>query len=135
MYMGNYSEAEQIFERILDSYKRNFGEEHIQTARIMRSLGEVNLLKDNLDAAEKFFVKAYQIFQANKHPDLYIFLESMADLELKKSQKAKDEGSMEKAEDFAKRASEHLQHALKTLHIYFPKVSCHMKRIQKKLSL
>lgn len=134
MHMKEYKKAKQIFETVLANFKTNFGENHIQTARILRSLGQINLLEDNLEEAEPLLLAALNTFQENKHPDCYMFLESLADLNLKKSQKRKREGKGDQEVECKNKANAYLHQALKILHVHFPKETPHIKRIQKKLN-
>jgi tetratricopeptide (TPR) repeat protein len=132
--LGEYKKAREIFEDTLAIYKKNFGDNHIQTARILQKLGEISLLEGSLETAESLFAKTLEISQQNKHPDSYIFLESMGDLYLKKYKKATYEGNSLLAKDFKAKANEYFQEALKTVEDYFPKDSPHFKRIQPKIT-
>lgn len=132
--LGEYKKAREIFEDTLAIYKKNFGDSHIQTARILQKLGEISLLEGSLETAESLFAKTLEISQQSKHPDSYIFLESMGDLYLKKYKKAIYEGNSLLAKDFKTKANEYFQEALKTVEDYFPKDSPHFKRIQPKIT-
>lgn len=85
MDLGNYSKAREFLEKSLICCKNYFGNNHVETAKLINSLGESYFLEGNIETAEKFFHQALLIFQKVNHPDIDIVLENLSKLNIKKS--------------------------------------------------
>jgi tetratricopeptide (TPR) repeat protein len=65
---GRYDLALPQAQRSVELAQQIYGKDHLETARSMRNLGFVQLVKNDLDAAEETFEKAYEIYK--KQADL-----------------------------------------------------------------
>ncbi|WP_032113570.1 tetratricopeptide repeat protein [Candidatus Paracaedibacter symbiosus] len=133
MKLGNYKKAKHLLERTLIIYKKNYGKDHTATARILQRLGQVYLLEGNTEAAENLISKSLKIFQQNKHPEIYICLESLAELYLKKSNIVMSTGDMGRAQVFKRQAIDCLKEALEIVKERVSPHSPHITRIHFKL--
>lgn len=131
--LDNYEEAKNLIEKSLITYENHYGKDHIETAKVLGILGQVYLLKDNFKTAEGFLQNALDIFQKSKHPEIYLVLEGLADLNLKKSiSEAKKENKLQ-SQRLKAQAMDYLEQALEIVKANFPKNSRHIMRIQNKL--
>lgn len=131
--LGDYQKARILLQKCLVIYTKYYGENHVKTARILRDLGNLDLLENNLENAGKLINKALNIFAMNKHPDIYTVFESLADLYLKKSIDYDKIHNNQQSVIFKEQASEYLNIAMKTLRDHFPQDSGHFKRIENKI--
>jgi tetratricopeptide (TPR) repeat protein len=130
---GNYKEAKGLLEKALIAYEKYYGNTHIETARVINSLGHVSLLEGNLETAESLLNRAFQIFEHNKHPDIYICLETSSELYQKKSEQADKAGLTPQAQVLKGQAQHNLKQALEIVKTHFPIDSAHRKRIEQRL--
>lgn len=134
LHLGLYEKAKELIEKAFVIYKEYFSENHVYTADILRSLGQAYLLEGNLAQAEKFLQQSLTIYQKEEHLDIYAILENMAELYLKKSTQALEEGNAEDAKNFKNQAIAFLDQALKIIKLHFPIDSPHILRIEAKQS-
>jgi tetratricopeptide (TPR) repeat protein/DNA-binding CsgD family transcriptional regulator len=78
--MGKYDLAKEILEQKIDKYSQYHGAEHVRTAEVINSLGNVYLLQKDFAKAEELFKKALNIFQKRNHPNAYMALENLSEL-------------------------------------------------------
>jgi len=123
-YLKDFQKAKIFLEKSLATCERVFGKNHIEPARVLRDLGLVYLCEDKLKEAEDFLSRAFSAQQ--KHPDTYLFSESMSDLFLRKS-------IVEKNKNFKEQAINYLKQAMEQVQENFPKDSPHLKRLKTKL--
>lgn len=128
----NYEKAKHYLNNALISYENHYGKNHLETAHLLKSLGQVYLLENNLKIAEEFLGKALDIFQKNKHPHEYKCLEDFSELYQKKAEKANKAGLVKQAQQFKNQAHQHLKQALDIVKTHFPEDSPHTRRIQSK---
>lgn len=131
--LGQYEKAKIFLNKGLVIYEKEFGNNHIETARILRDLGQTYSLEGHLEFAEIFLNKALKIFRESHHPEIYLSLEILAELSLKKSTQAMHEENPPLSLNFKKKAVDDLTQALKTVETYFPIDSPHRERIEIKL--
>ena len=124
-----HEKARILLEESLTFYQKTYGEDHIETARVLNNLGQVYLLEGRQNASERFMKRALAIFQYRKHPESYKALESLADLYLKRSVQEK----MGQSQGFKKQAIDSLKKALEIVKNHFPDDSSHTVRIQSRL--
>jgi len=131
--LSNYQKAKSLFEESLTIDEKNYGKEHIETARVLLGLGQVYFLENHIEIAEKFIRRALDIFRQNKHLDSYMCLESLVEVDIKKSIQSKNEGNDQQSKSFKEEAIDYLKQALEIARTHFPKDSSHITRIQSKL--
>jgi len=131
--LGDYKEAKKILKKTLVIYEKNYGKNHIKTAWILKNLGQVYFQEGNLEATENLVNKALNVFQQNKHPDIYMVFEDLAELNLKKSFFAGNKRDLQQSKNFKTRAINYLKQALKIVQTNSPEDSPHITRIQSKL--
>ena len=56
----------------------------MEIALVLWDLGKVYFLEGNVEAAANFMKKALDIFQRNAHPDAYLILKDLLEVEQKK---------------------------------------------------
>lgn len=131
--LGKNKEAALLLNCSLASYRRIYGEEHVQTARVLVSLGQAYLLANNLENAETSLNKAKVIYHKNHHPDIYMTLEALAQLYLKKTEIVGRRYTPQQSKAYSNTAIKLLQDALKIAKNHFPEDSSHIVRIQEQL--
>lgn len=117
--LHNYDIAQQLLEKSIPIYEKTYGMRNVETARVVRTLGQTYLLKGDLKTAKIHFENILNIFQENKHPDVYKVGEDLADLFLIVESKDKTIG--------------YLTQSLEVVKTAFPENSPHRIRIQDKL--
>jgi tetratricopeptide (TPR) repeat protein len=132
--LKDHQKAKDLVKKSLIIYEKYYGKDHIKTARVLKDLGLVYLEEGQLETAEELLVKALGIFQQSKHSDIYLFLESLAELFLKKSFFERDKGNLQQSQGLKKQAINYLEQALTTVKNHFPEDSPHIVRIEKKLN-
>ena len=133
IHFKRYKEARNILETCLSYTEHLYGKNKIQNARIICYLGDLELAEGHLDLAESNMEKAYALFKDSDHTDMYIPLESLADLykqKFKNAQKVQNLTEQEKCYENYKRF---ITEAHKIIQERFPSGSDHVKRIEKKL--
>ncbi|MDF2966089.1 MAG: hypothetical protein K0Q51_1477 [Rickettsiaceae bacterium] len=131
--LGEYEKAEELLQVALKTHETVYGNRHIQTANVVNSLGEVYLLTNRIELAEAYLEKALKIYKQTNHPDIYLTLEAITDLNMKKSTYAVNQGNLAEAERFRKSSIICLKEALGIANKHFTKHSAHIKRINSKL--
>ncbi len=124
--LKQYETAKDLLEKSLTIYEREQGKEHITTAWILQDLGRVYLLENQLETAENLLKKALEIFQQTQHSEIYIVLENLTELYLKKYIQTQ-------SQSFKSQATGSLTQALEIVKAHFPSDSPHIKRIQENL--
>ena len=132
--MGHFDKALNFLEKGLKSYENHYGQNHIEIARVLVNFGQVYILKDELNTAETFLVKASKIFEGNKHPHQYMALEALAQLDLKKSLNKEKNGDRHQAQLLKAKAIIAFKESLEIVKEHFPKDSPHIERIQSRLT-
>lgn len=130
--MEKYEKAKIYLEKALNYYMNDFGENHVETAQILKDLGDVYFLEGNLEAAESLFTRALTIFQEKNHPSAYKCLESFSDMAAKKYQETKEK-NVEEAQYFKTKAVDELSKALEIVKAALPPDAPHIMRIEAKL--
>jgi tetratricopeptide (TPR) repeat protein/DNA-binding CsgD family transcriptional regulator len=133
MKLNDYKKAKNLLEKNLIIYQNNYGKNHIKVARILCNLGKIFLLEDRLERAEGFFYSALNIFQKNESPDIYLVLEDLAEVTLKKSTFEKNKGDVQKTQNFKIQAISYLNQAIEVVRTHFSEHSPHIARIQSKI--
>ncbi len=118
--LGNFEASYQLLNRTLEYVERVFGKDHTEYARVLRGLGETQLLEGNLELSEINLKRAAQVYQLNHHPELTFVFEDLAELYLKKENETE--------------TKEHLTKAAELANMYYPKDSVHIRRIVEKLN-
>ena len=132
--LDNYEKAKILLKKSYIVYKKIYGSKHIETARVLKELGEVYLAENQMKAAETLIMTALKISQESKHPDEYAFLESLAELYFKKSIQAMKKKDIQQSQKFKDQAIFYLRQALKTAVNNFSENSYHIRKIQCKLT-
>ncbi len=128
--LKNYEKANKYSDQSLLIFEKCYGKNHIQTGKALKNLGEIALLNNKLIEAEAFLCKTLEIFQLNKHPEIYLILEDCAELYLKKSEESTN---TQQSQGLKKKSVSQLRQAIETLKTYFPKESKNLSRIKTKL--
>jgi tetratricopeptide (TPR) repeat protein/DNA-binding CsgD family transcriptional regulator len=131
--LGNYKKAKSYLEQSLAFYEDYYGEHHIETARILRDLSLSYLQEGKINDATKLLDKASGGFLQKRHPDSYMFYETLAELYLRKSINQEKEGNIRQSKKFKIQAIDFLKQALETVKNNFSEESPHTIRIQSKL--
>lgn len=126
----DYEKAKKTFEECLSIYETNFGRTHIETARILRNLGEVHLQLGYLETAENLTNEALEVFQKNSHSESFMCLENLAELYMKKSDKTKLKINKQQYNNYMNRSINYLKQALEVAKDHFPENSRHITKIQ-----
>ena len=92
------------------------------------------MLKGNLIQAEVLLNNSYTILQKNLHPDIYLVLESLANLSLMKAKLLKNKHNIQKVFMFHEQAHNYLNQAYEVVKSHFGNSSPHLFRIREKLS-
>ncbi len=79
-----YDEAKKLKLEVLDSYTKYYGENHIQRARVLKDLGELEY-KNNIKQGKKYIKQALYIFQEHNHISAYTCYEALSDIYLYQS--------------------------------------------------
>jgi tetratricopeptide (TPR) repeat protein len=138
MELGDYEKARDLLNKSLLIHETNFGADHIDTARLHLSLGQLDMLEDNLELAERRLTKSFNIYKLYNNPERYTPLESLAELCLKKSLQIKKIGKFQQSQELQEQALHYFKQALEVVENHFNKDSPHFKRIHtsiKKLKL
>jgi tetratricopeptide (TPR) repeat protein len=101
--LGNFEKAKNFLEKSLLIYEKSHGKKNVETARVVRILGQVYLSEGRLAIAEDLIGSALRIFQQNKYSESYISLENLTELYLNKSIKAQKEGHEAQSKKFKDR--------------------------------
>jgi tetratricopeptide (TPR) repeat protein len=136
-YLGNiykkqahYKKAKNFLERSLKIHKKHYGNDHIETVRILRSLGIVYLTEGNLETAENLMIKALDSLHKSNSPEIYVILEDLAKLYLRKSFLAEYKGDLQQSQAFKNKAFEFLTQALGIVEVHFSESYPHIPRNQ-----
>lgn len=130
--LAQYMQAKELLNKSYNTYRKHYGQEHVETARIIRDLGQVHYLEGNFSKGEEVTQKALKIFEKSEHPERYTVFENLAEIHLKKLEYAKKEQAAQK-QNFKEQAMSYLTQALAIVKIYFPPDSSHITRIQSKI--
>lgn len=132
-HTGKYETAKKLLNKSLRDYAKHFGKNHIENGRILMELGKVYSMEGNLDLAENLINQSLDLYLQNKHPKVYIALECLADLQIKRLNEAIKAKEISQASNHRKRAIDCLTQALDIVKIHFSAKSPHRKRIQTKM--
>lgn len=132
-HLESYKEAKEFLEQALLIYEKHYGKNHTETAQVIGSLGLNYLLEGNIKMADQLLNQALDVFERNKHPDKYSILETLADLNLRKSNDLKNNKDEELSISFKERAVSQLKEAAEIVKMNFPSSSSHLFRISNKL--
>ena len=90
-YLGNfhrdlqdYAKAKTFLEKSKAIYTKIQTKDTMEIALVSWDLGKVYFLEGNVEAAANFMKKALDIFQRNAHPDAYLILKDLLEVEQKK---------------------------------------------------
>jgi tetratricopeptide (TPR) repeat protein len=131
--LKDYQQAKSLIKQSLIIYEQYYGKEHTETAHLLKDLGLVCLREGQLGMAEELLIKACKIFQQSKHPDTYLFLESLTELFLEKSSVEMNKGNTPQSNNFKNQAINYLKQALVIVKEHFSADSPHIVRIQNRL--
>lgn len=99
----------------------------------MRELAAIYLLENQLKKTEDFLNKANHIFQENNHPQVFVILEDLAELQLTKLNHLNNKEKIQQSEILKNQAITYFNQASKAINTRFPEDSPHANRIQLKL--
>ena len=128
-----YKDGLKSLEQVLTIYKKNYGEDHINTGLVLNSLGAAHLLMNNLAIVETLFNQALTILQKNEHPNSFISLEKLSELCIKRSIEENNKGNIQEMHGLKKQAIIYLEQALKVVQACLPEDSPHITRIKLKI--
>jgi tetratricopeptide (TPR) repeat protein/DNA-binding CsgD family transcriptional regulator len=133
IHFKRYKEARNILETCLNYAEHLYGKNKFQNARIICYLGDLDLAEGHLALAESNMEKAYALFKESDHTDMYIPLESLADLYKQKFQNARKVQNLTEQGKSYEKYKKSIIEAHKIIQERFPQGSDHVKRIEKKL--
>ena len=133
MRLGDYQKAREYLEKALPIFEMNYGRDHLETAYVLETLGELDLLTEKFDSSEKFLKEALSIFINNNHPEAYRTLEDLSDLYLKLYERKFRENERELAQKLKEEALQFLTQALELITTHFPENFPHLTRVKRKL--
>lgn len=125
-YIGKHDEAIYLLEKALMIFQQHYGKTHIETASILKMLGQAYLGKGEIEKSGAILNSALQIATQSNHPEVYSYLEALAETYLKKYSKSK-------VDHLKKQAIRYLEQALETIKTHFSENSIHYDRIKTKL--
>jgi tetratricopeptide (TPR) repeat protein/DNA-binding CsgD family transcriptional regulator len=131
---GKHDEARLIIEKSRSLLENHYGTGHVKTARIICLQGDFALEEGKTSLAEEYMQRANKIVQQTKHTDMYIVLESLSNLYVKKGEHAAKEKDFLVKEEYTQKAKKCLSEALDIAKDRFPAESEHIKRIAKKFN-
>ena len=131
IHFGEYAKAQEILEESLERLNKHYGVGHFQTAVTITYLGEIDLCRDNLPAAEIKMLKAYHLLKKCHHADVHIPLEGLS--KLYKIQYERSDKKDEAYSTYYEKSKAYLLEASKIIHDNFPKDSIHIVRIKNEL--
>ncbi|HQS84470.1 MAG: hypothetical protein B7Y25_06075 [Alphaproteobacteria bacterium 16-39-46] len=133
MRLGDYQKAREYLEKALPIFEMNYGRDHLETAYVLETLGELDLLTEKFDSSEKFLKESLSIFINNNHPEAYRTLEDLSDLYLKLYERKFRENERELAQQLKEEALQFLTQALELITTHFPENFPHLTRVKSKL--
>jgi tetratricopeptide (TPR) repeat protein/DNA-binding CsgD family transcriptional regulator len=133
MSNNNYKEAKLLFNKSLTIFKNHYSGNHVRIGLVLRELAAIYLLENQLQKTEDFLNKANHIFQENNHPQVFVILEDLAELQLTKLNHLNNKEKIQQSEILKNQAITYFNQALKTINTRFPEDSPHANRIQLKL--
>jgi tetratricopeptide (TPR) repeat protein/DNA-binding CsgD family transcriptional regulator len=135
LQLGNYKEAKKFLHKSLDISQCIGGSDHIETGRVLRSLGLNELLSGHGKEAEEYLTKALIIFENKNHPDIYMVFESLADLYLFNGKKYFQGHNIKEYNLSINNALNYLNKAQDIIKKNFPPDSLHFLRVRNKIEL
>lgn len=133
MRLGNFVEADKVFAISYKLSEKHYGEDHIETAKILMQMGMNYCRSGDEDKGIKHLEKSLMKMQKTGHTDAYIALEALAEVCYHKSQKLA-KLDIEKAREFLNQSNVYLKSAFEIVQEKFPKNSPHIERIKAKLA-
>lgn len=133
MNKNNYKEAKLLFNKSLAIFENHYSGNHVRIALVLRELAAIYLLENQLKKAEDFLNKASHIFQKNNHPQIFVILEDLAELQLTKLNHLNNKENTQQSEILKIQAITYFNQALKIINSRFPEDSPHTNRVQFKL--
>lgn len=133
IHLGHYDKAKSILQECLSYCENLYGKNAFQGAKIICYLGELDMAEGNLGQAEKNMLHAYRLLKEQDHTDIYVPLESLAELNFEQYKKAKMRKDIHAQETFYKKTQSCLREASAILQDRFPSDSAHVKRIREKV--
>lgn len=130
--MYEYDKARKLLENGLPLCENYYGKDHFLIAYVLRNLGQLSLLENDIEKANTLFKRSLDIYQKTNHVDIYATLESLADLYIKKSTFGV-KNNQKQSESFKIQAINYLRQAQEIVKAHFPPDSPHLIRIQSKL--
>jgi tetratricopeptide (TPR) repeat protein len=134
MALGKEDEAEVLLMGSLGTYEERYGKSHIKTAHILGLLGQLAFQRNNIQNAEMLLQKAVEILTSNNHPQSHRFLETLAELYLRKAEEAASLTDIKLSQTLKKQAKSYLEQARKIVEANYPSDSAHFVRLHKKLA-
>jgi tetratricopeptide (TPR) repeat protein len=131
--MGEYQKAKALLETCLIYNEQKFGTEHIETAYVIRRLGNTYCLEGQTEKAINLYKKSLDILRKSNHTDQYVVLEDLAEANLKTSREELVKGNSELSQTFKENGVNNLKEALNIVKENFPQNSPHVKRIKLKI--
>jgi tetratricopeptide (TPR) repeat protein len=131
--LGKHQESQNLFDKVLKIYDKNYGEENIETARLQRDMAEIYLEKDRLNEAENLIKRSLNILKYRNHVDTYKSLKVLGEIYFKKSIQSSRAKKDKESQDFKNQAINQFNQALKIAEQQFPKHSAHIQRLSSKI--
>lgn len=131
--LHEYEKARNLLENGLVFHKKFYGKDHFYTGGILRELGKIYLLENNIEKAEDLLKRSLSIFQTTNHIEIYLTLESLAELYLKKSSLLAKQGNVQEARCLQIQAIDCLRQALEVVTTRLSADSPHRVPIEVKL--
>ncbi|HUX79703.1 MAG TPA: tetratricopeptide repeat protein, partial [Alphaproteobacteria bacterium] len=133
MDLSDHNKAKYFLEKSLKIYEKSLGVDRNETGHVLKSLAQVYFLEGYIRISEAYFQKALKILQKNKHSDVYIVFENLAELYLKKSAYAENKGDIQQSKTFKAQSVSCIKRAFEIVKTHFSENSPHIIRIQDKL--
>lgn len=127
---GDNQKAREFFEKGFSIYKAHYKEDHIKFAGLFLWLGHNHLATSDIERAEALFKESVRLYTKYSSPELYLALEALAQLYVRKSQLTQVTEGIEKSKTYKRQAAAYLEHALKIVKNSFPAESIHITHIQ-----
>lgn len=131
--LSDYEMAKELIEEGIKIQRTCFSEDSLKVILSKLELARVYLLEGKLNMAETLLNQSLRGLEKNEFKDIYIPLEILGDLYLKKEKDMINRGEIEKTQKFKVQAKKYFNQAMENIKTRFPINSPQLMRIENKL--
>lgn len=122
-------EAELLFQRIRPIFEKKYGKSHFKFAHLINKMAKIYLSLGNIDAGEELLTQSTAIVGNSSNRKVYFLYKNLADLFIKKAERALMQGDIKQASNLITQSREYTQKTLEQS-LCYPKDSPRFKKIQ-----